>query len=1154
MIRRLSLLISLSLGLSATVSALPVGYYTTESRLSSGHWVKIRTEKEAIYQLTYDQLRGLGFSDPSKVQVYGYGALTLVDQQFKCQEAGGSSISGLKDYPDDLRPVATRHTPDGRILFFGEGDVRVSGSALNVGVKYGTGVSPTSSMIYKRTYDDTASYYFLSDVNGVVPITERPMGIMNNNSTTTSSHLHIDLIENEVFSPADGGSVFHEERYKAGSSPQYTFNLKNYDPSTPKFDNGTFYYEFAVGCPQEVTLSTTGSSNVEKLYADDTKVSAAITSEVYRQACGYYSFKLKDSEPDNASVSFNVNIPHVGVGEGEFYCASDYVLISYPRKNVFDAENPYLIMNLMNGYNENKSEILFNDIDANSVEMWDIDYPWDITSYESDYNKWTKTTSFVLDHKAYRTVAFNSTYTFPTPEVVDESVANQNLHGLSTPDMLIITTAGLLPYAEQLADIHRTHQNMDVLVVKHDDIYNEFSSGVRSSMAYRRMAKMFYDRDKSKFKYLLFFGPASFDNRCISVVKADRLMSIPQPDRTQNNSILLNYPLDALFGMMNDRLGDGGIEYEPYQIAVGRVPAIDEAQAATYVEKVKDRFEKHYPAEVYNTTLLMSGPNDNNTHHEHEREVRDEMTACRPSFHHNYLPMELFPQGNGVHGTLVDEALKNGVSYMSYSGHGSSTAIAGMSVSDVNEMNYEYPPFVMLSSCDQFAFDHLHGGLIEALLFKKNGGAIAGVAASRSVYISYNQMTCLWVARAYANAGSGSTLGQVFMNARNDLLSQNVSDLSKQVVRRNLLAYNLAGDPAIPVGVPERNISLNKIGGVATGGSSVNEINPYVGVMYEGSVCNADGTVDTGFNGTVRISILDGEHDGYTRRYIDEDAEFKPKLITIKSDILLSADAEVKAGRFATKITVPVPTYVDGANRIVMTANSTDGLSAAGSYDNVKVTDYKEDVAETEFHIPVIRQFYLVDKDMNPVSELNGPGYVCADIDPTAEGLDFRTGSVNSTSRVTVDGFSTEKLLPTYLERKESGDYFLKYPVGDLAEGSHTIELRVVSNFGESASAALDFNVVTRTIDCELIVEEPTASNVATIAANNLTGSVTRLIITNDKGETVRSIEAPSMPYKWNLKDENGTDVPDGAYKVSVLVNKGRDYGNSRQTKIVVLR
>ena len=119
MIRRLSLLFSLLMGLSATVSALPVSYYASSSRLAGGNWVKIRTDKEAIYQFTYDQLRGMGFSNPQKVQVYGYGALTLVGNQF-------SQIT-----PDDLQPIATRHTADGRILFFGEGDVCVSGNNVN---------------------------------------------------------------------------------------------------------------------------------------------------------------------------------------------------------------------------------------------------------------------------------------------------------------------------------------------------------------------------------------------------------------------------------------------------------------------------------------------------------------------------------------------------------------------------------------------------------------------------------------------------------------------------------------------------------------------------------------------------------------------------------------------------------------------------------------------------------------------------------------------------------------------------------------------------------------------------------------------------------------------------------------------------------------
>lgn len=71
-------LLMLWLAANVSVQAYSTSYYATTSRLNSGHWVKIATDSEGVYQLTYDKLRELGFSDPSKVQVYGYGALQFL--------------------------------------------------------------------------------------------------------------------------------------------------------------------------------------------------------------------------------------------------------------------------------------------------------------------------------------------------------------------------------------------------------------------------------------------------------------------------------------------------------------------------------------------------------------------------------------------------------------------------------------------------------------------------------------------------------------------------------------------------------------------------------------------------------------------------------------------------------------------------------------------------------------------------------------------------------------------------------------------------------------------------------------------------------------------------------------------------------------------
>ena len=86
------------------------GRYTDNSVLSKGHWVKIQIEKDGIYKLTYSELKNMGFDDPSKVAVYGYGGWPL-EEDF------------TKPYVDDL-PAVPVLRKDNYILFYGRGTTK----------------------------------------------------------------------------------------------------------------------------------------------------------------------------------------------------------------------------------------------------------------------------------------------------------------------------------------------------------------------------------------------------------------------------------------------------------------------------------------------------------------------------------------------------------------------------------------------------------------------------------------------------------------------------------------------------------------------------------------------------------------------------------------------------------------------------------------------------------------------------------------------------------------------------------------------------------------------------------------------------------------------------------------------------------------------
>ena len=96
----------------AAESTAPADRYAAHSVLRSGRWAKIRVPANGIYQLTDAVIRQAGFSDPSKVKIYGYGG-NLQNEVLTAQD--------LIDC-DDLHELPTFRI-NGKRLFYGCGPV-----------------------------------------------------------------------------------------------------------------------------------------------------------------------------------------------------------------------------------------------------------------------------------------------------------------------------------------------------------------------------------------------------------------------------------------------------------------------------------------------------------------------------------------------------------------------------------------------------------------------------------------------------------------------------------------------------------------------------------------------------------------------------------------------------------------------------------------------------------------------------------------------------------------------------------------------------------------------------------------------------------------------------------------------------------------------
>jgi hypothetical protein len=170
--------------------------YAEHSVLQSGTWAKISIPESGIYQLTDALIKKAGFSDPSKVKVYGYGGALQPE-----------SLTG--DYltaTDDLKEVPTT-TINSRRLFYGVGPVTWE---------------TKDALVRTRNPYSINGYYFLTESD------DEPLTMDNEAFIATyypaNENYHL-LYEVDDFAWYHGGrNLFQKVAYTIGTPQAYTFS------------------------------------------------------------------------------------------------------------------------------------------------------------------------------------------------------------------------------------------------------------------------------------------------------------------------------------------------------------------------------------------------------------------------------------------------------------------------------------------------------------------------------------------------------------------------------------------------------------------------------------------------------------------------------------------------------------------------------------------------------------------------------------------------------------------------------------------------------------------------------------------------------------------------------------------------------------------
>ncbi len=548
------------------------------------------------------------------------------------------------------------------------------------------------------------------------------------------------------------------------------------------------------------------------------------------------------------------------------------ITVTYPTPNSSNPSEAWLDFIEINARRQLKmtgSQMAFRDINSigqaasefnlssasNNITIWDISTPLHTQEQEASLNG--PSMQFIAATEELKSfIAFDASQELIVPGFI-EKIENQNIHGITDANLVIVYPVEFEAQAIQLAEHRVSHNNYSVSLVRIDRLYNEFSSGRQDPTAIRDFARMLYDRSEN-FKYMLLFGDASFDFKNIY---GEGHHYIATFERDSANP-LYNFPTDDYMGILfhettNDPL-DGNLN-----VAIGRFPINDEAEADEVIEKVISYDTNSRRMKDWRTRMLFMGDDeDNGRHFDDANDAADIVRNDFPAFNVDKLFVDAFPQESTPAGerspiitSSLNKAMFKGVFAVTYLGHGGPKGLAQERILNISDIlkwkNEDHFPLFITATCSFTAFDDPSFVSVgEEVFLNANGGAIALFTTTRAVQAGANSTLTDETIRQLLNPGVDhqKTFGDVFKTAKNIVAS---------LTELNSRKFLLIGDPSQVVALPQYEVMTTKIDGEDISTADPDTIRALQKVIIEGVVLKDDGSVFDGFNGIIYPTIYD---------------------------------------------------------------------------------------------------------------------------------------------------------------------------------------------------------------------------------------------------------------------------------------------------------
>ncbi|MBI4929213.1 MAG: type IX secretion system sortase PorU [Bacteroidetes bacterium] len=1125
--------------------------YALNSVLANGKWYKVSVVADGIYKMDYAFLKKSGLDVdsimPQNIRMYGNGGgqLPYANSGFRYDDLQENAIVVVGESDG-------KFDPSDYVLFYGQSQHRWKYNSTDKRFHHNLNV-----------YSDTTYYFITTDLGAGKRIMTQSSSSLPPTNTITSFDDYT-FHESEAVNLIKSGRQFMGETFDILTSYSFAFNFPNIETTSK------VYAKVDVGARRDSpgTDFSWSAGSASSSFNVGSVSTTSIYGTYYRTNWDTLSFY---SSPGTIPLTISKTTPSPAIGW------LNYVEVNARRQLRMSGSQAIVFRDMNSAGTATISQFIISDA-TSALQVWEVTDPINIKLQQTNFSG--STLDFTLPTDSLREFAAFNGQSFLTPKITGE-IPNQNLHSLAQSDFIIVTNPLFLKEANAIADLHRTQDNMTVSVATTEQVYNEFSSGAQDVSAIRDFVKMFYDRaaDSTQLpNYLLLFGRGSYNLKAI----INNTNYVPAYESLNSTDITASYVGDDFYGMLDDNEGAWDFTADVLDLGIGRLPVKSVSEAETAVNKITKYTSVPGTIETgnscstdvcyglgdwINTVTFAADDEDGSSHLDQADLLATKVDNVYNNYNLDKIYFDAYQQVATPGGERYPDAnaaltrrMDRGSLIVNWTGHGGPLGWAHerfLGVYDINSWTNQCKlTFFFTATCDFSLWDDPALTSAGELTFlNPNGGSIGLMSTTRVVYSAPNfTLNNYFYDYAFAPLPDGKMprLGDVYMLTKNSMGSSAIN-------HRN---FTLLADPALSLNYPEYTVATTDINGAPVNPLLPDTARALSQLTVKGEVRDKSGNLLTNFNGIIYPTVYDKKAKITT---LSNDAGSPPRTFLLQKNILFKGKASVTNGKFSFSFIIPKDiAYNYGKGRISYYAHN--GYQDASGYFEDFIIGGTDTTARPDVIGPDIKLFLNDDKFVFGGITNDDPKIFAVLSDEN--GINTAGISIGHDITAVLDGRNEQPFVLNDYYESDMDNYkkgSVRYPLIDLAEGNHSLNVKVWDVYGNSSSSYTEFLVAaSATLALKHVLNYPNPFTTKTSfyfehnkCCTNLDVQVQVFTVSGKLVKTIQqfvNLEGfRSDPIDWDGTDDYGDKIGRGVYIYRLRIKSAGETAEQFE-KLVILK